>query len=76
MVLRPGNTKKKEFTMNINQDRLLKEEWQLLEPHDGLNEVTVSEQNNRYDTILVLAKPNIDLSKKYYFPVSAFSIKK
>lgn len=43
MVLKPGNTKKKQFTMNINQDRLMKEEWQLLEPYDGLNELTVSE---------------------------------
>ena len=76
MVLKPGNTKKKQFTMTINQDRLEKEEWQLLEPHKGLNEVTVSEQDNRFDTYLVLVRADVDPLKKYYFPVSAFSLKK
>jgi hypothetical protein len=30
MVLKPSNSKNKKFTMTINQDRLQKEEWDLL----------------------------------------------
>jgi hypothetical protein len=76
MVLKPGNTKQKEFTIKIDQKRLENEGWEVLEPYRGLDEVTVSDSLNRAETLLLLYKPELDLSKKQYFPMSAFSLKK
>ena len=56
--------------------RIHKEGWTIHEPYKDLDELTVSEDMSRNETILILSKPELELSKKHYFPISAFSLKK
>ena len=47
-----------------------------MEPYNNLESVSVDERSDRLEKIIILTKDNLDSNKKYYFPVSAFTIKK
>ncbi len=54
---------------------LKNEGWAVLEPYSDVPTVNFNAQSVLEETMIVLEKREIDLSKKQHFPVAAFKLK-
>lgn len=49
--------------------------WNVLEPYSDVPTVHFTDKNSIEAAMIVLEKKDIDLAKKYHFPVAAFKLK-